>query len=489
MRQSVKELSCPLSEWPGVSEAVIRRFGAKTPIGLVMALCQQGTAAAPVGVREEMDRLLGAPAWRLSPAAQMMGKATLPASLGLLPPGVLVGASLSTPTRRVVSVSLPKAFNMVRETAPETMRSQGQRGTCVAFSCTAAIEGRGRWIHGHAGLLSPQKFYYELKRTDGHPDSEGSSIEASIQVATAIGSCREATCPYDPEPQTEGPGGPRPPEAAFREAFGLVCPDAALLEVGDIVAIKMALSEGFPVVVGIPVWDNWENAWTHLTGDVPDPPDSRSGLLGYHAVPIVGYDDATERFWFRNSWTSLDSGQPSGWAVQSSVAPGYGRISYQYVKSWAHGQSIFEAPVVSWANRVTSFTNHASMRQAAFRVGMPLTVAMLLIAAGTTSFVKNAFGVKVSGIEAGRYQGGRERIASLEGRKGVMKKEIRRALARSEALEKLSEGEGKRRALEELAREVQSELRVNLDAWVGVDVEKDSKGLSSRQDVGESYGR
>ena len=84
--------------------------------------------------------------------------------------------------------------------------------------------------------------------------------------------------------------------------------------------MKGCLADGYPFVVGFSVYESFESDLVATTGDVPMP-DPSEQLLGGHAVLVVGYDDATQRFHLRNSWGR-------GWGVG-----GYFTMPYAYLTS------------------------------------------------------------------------------------------------------------------------------------------------------------
>src|SRR5581483_4008300 len=79
--------------------------------------------------------------------------------------------------------------------------------------------------------------------------------------------------------------------------------------------MKACLVSGLPFVFGINVYQSFMDA---RGGNVPMPSPGEE-LLGGHALLCVGYDDATQRFTFRNSWGT-------SWGNQ-----GYGTIPYAYL--------------------------------------------------------------------------------------------------------------------------------------------------------------
>ena len=64
---------------------------------------------------------------------------------------------------------------------------------------------------------------------------------------------------------------------------------------------KACLASGYPFVFGFGVYESFESDAVAKTGVAPLPGHGEK-LLGGHAVPAVGYDDAAQRLIVRNSW-------------------------------------------------------------------------------------------------------------------------------------------------------------------------------------------
>lgn len=85
--------------------------------------------------------------------------------------------------------------------------------------------------------------------------------------------------------------------------------------------IKNALSLGLGVIIGIAVFPGIESQSTALTGLVPMP-DSNARPIGGHALPLIGYSDMYQSFFFRNSWGT-------DWGYK-----GNGLLPYEYLKNY-----------------------------------------------------------------------------------------------------------------------------------------------------------
>jgi len=88
--------------------------------------------------------------------------------------------------------------------------------------------------------------------------------------------------------------------------------------VTDLTALKTALAEGYPVVLGINVYESFESDQVAKTGIVPLPEDSEK-LLGGHAVLAVGYKDDV---------VNIDQGVV---IVRNSWGEGWGDKGYFYL--------------------------------------------------------------------------------------------------------------------------------------------------------------
>jgi C1A family cysteine protease len=82
--------------------------------------------------------------------------------------------------------------------------------------------------------------------------------------------------------------------------------------------MKSCLADGFPFVFGFTVYESFESDEVAETGklNMPDPSEME---VGGHAVLAVGYNDASKRFWVRNSWGK-------GWGKA-----GYFTMPYDYL--------------------------------------------------------------------------------------------------------------------------------------------------------------
>ncbi|KAJ3064231.1 hypothetical protein HK102_008250 [Quaeritorhiza haematococci] len=85
----------------------------------------------------------------------------------------------------------------------------------------------------------------------------------------------------------------------------------------DMGSLKSCLAQGFPISLGIRVYQSFMDNGS--TGRIPTPDLQKEVLLGGHAVILVGYDDSNQVFIGMNSW-----GQ--GWGDK-----GFFTIGFRYI--------------------------------------------------------------------------------------------------------------------------------------------------------------
>jgi len=162
-------------------------------------------------------------------------------------------------------------------------------------------------------LWSRLFLYYIERQLEGTINSDsGATIYDGIKALKIYGVCPEQFWPYDIRKYKI-----TPPAICYRRAK-LHRVLAAYNVRQNLETMKGYLAAGNPFVIGITVYEEFESDGAARTGDIPMP-GQNSQLLGGHALIVVGYDDSTQRFKFRNSWGT-------GWGNN-----GYGTLPYKYL--------------------------------------------------------------------------------------------------------------------------------------------------------------
>ena len=206
-------------------------------------------------------------------------------------------------------VKVPPRVDLTALMTP--VRNQGEEGTCVAFAGTVGVK---EFLDGKEYSkyipLSPRYVYYNCKKLDGIPESEGTYPRVAMKVLLNKGACLESSWPYKPY-QID-----KPKKNAGVQALKYRIKAYARLK--SIAEMKKSLILNGPFLAGMLVFSGWLSEKTARDGKVPMP-QKREEELGGHAICVCGYDDKVKLFKFKNSWGK-------GWG-----AAGYGYLKYDYV--------------------------------------------------------------------------------------------------------------------------------------------------------------
>jgi C1A family cysteine protease len=162
------------------------------------------------------------------------------------------------------SVVLPNEVDL-RQWCPPVM-DQGQIGSCTAHGITALL----RYDRIKNGLpdipLSRLQLYYDERNLEGTVEVDaGAEIRDGIKVASSNGIAPETLWPYAVENFKV-----KPDVTVYTEAVS----DKALTYQSVPVStfgLKSALASGFPVVIGISIYQSFESQEVARTGIVPMP--------------------------------------------------------------------------------------------------------------------------------------------------------------------------------------------------------------------------
>ena len=193
-------------------------------------------------------------------------------------------APIAIPSSLDLSDKFPSAYD------------QGQLGSCTANAIAAAHEYE-QIRQGLQHFMPSRLFiYYEERVKENTVNSDsGAQIRDGIKSVAEQGACPEEIWPYD-----IGAFATQPSARAY--ASGVSHKALSYYSVPrDTTQMLTCLSERYPIVIGISVYESFESDEVAQTGVVPMPSSSEQ-LLGGHAVLIVGFDQGSKRYKVRNSW-------------------------------------------------------------------------------------------------------------------------------------------------------------------------------------------
>ena len=147
---------------------------------------------------------------------------------------------------------------------------------------------------GGVNFIPSRLFGYYNARDLKNADT-GCYIRDAAKKIGKYGICPEAMWPYDISKFSK-----KPPKNCYKEAKKHQAISYWRLS-ENIKQLQKCLAEGFPVVLGITLYESFESNQVAQTGVVPFP-ESNESELGGHAVLIVGYDVNKAKFIGMNSW-------------------------------------------------------------------------------------------------------------------------------------------------------------------------------------------
>jgi C1A family cysteine protease len=194
-----------------------------------------------------------------------------------------------------------------------SIEDQGALGSCTGQAIASAIEYLNNRSVGRALDISRLFiYYYERALINTIKYDSGAYIRDGIKVVFNNGAPLESLWPYVIRRFTQVPSRQAINDALKRKV-------TRYERVTTLDGCINALSNGLPVIVGFLVYSSFMSRSVSATGIMPYPNVARERLLGGHAVLLVGFDNATQRFIAKNSWGT-------GWGDK-----GYFYMPYQVI--------------------------------------------------------------------------------------------------------------------------------------------------------------
>lgn len=185
-----------------------------------------------------------------------------------------------------MEAQIPPSVNLV-DKLPACW-DQGQLGSCTGHGTIGGVV-----FLNPENMYSRLEAYYNGRKIEGDVDQDGGAQIADVVTGLIdTGVAIEADWPYDPSTFAH------PPKGLKKDAKLKIVNPARVADLDD---LKSCLAEGFPVIIGFSVYDNFESPEMAKTGilTMPGPNDE---LLGGHCVLVIGYDETTQQVFVRNSW-------------------------------------------------------------------------------------------------------------------------------------------------------------------------------------------
>ncbi len=217
------------------------------------------------------------------------------------------------------------------------VRNQSQCGSCAAFGITGLLEFRVKQDLGEPGLEIDLSDSACLTCSGGDCDN-GITFVEGLATLMALGLPTEGCAPYGQGAMPgqvvltgcdEGCDGVDRGRVYLEDVERIVFDEQASLA-DQVAAMKKAITAS-PLLVRLTVWSDLFSYGGDVYVNADDDPET---ALGFHALILIGWDDARQAWLVRNSW-GPDWGNDGylwlGWGAAESHT-----LIYQALRTWPH---------------------------------------------------------------------------------------------------------------------------------------------------------
>jgi C1A family cysteine protease len=173
---------------------------------------------------------------------------------------------------------------------------QGSLGSCVFNALGAAFHYLLFFEDKEVFMPSRLFPYYNYREKENCVNEDsGAQIRTAIKTYVKKGVCKESDWDYDISKFTV-----KPNDFCYQDAM-----EHQLLKyhrLRNISQLEQCISEGYPVVCGISIYESFQTEKVSRHGHVPIPDPGKEQFLGGHAVMLVGFNRREKWFKVRNSW-------------------------------------------------------------------------------------------------------------------------------------------------------------------------------------------
>ena len=281
--------------------------------------------------------------------------------MGLIKTNPAPVTSAQTAAVHIEAASLPASVDLTPYAMP--VGDQGQVGSCAAWATDYTALGYWENKQGMSPVaLEPMYTYSQV--TGGHDN--GSSIEGNLQIDQSQGVDNQADYTQGNFDYWDQPTAAEKAHAVNWKLTSYA--DLSIQPSGSSAvtkqSIESALAAGNPVVIGIPVYSNFESIGTANQGYYAG---ASGSLLGYHAITALGYN--ANGLVIENSWGT-------GWGNH-----GYATLSWSFVN-----QYVFDAVSVSPLRASVPASTATPSVTGNLRVGQTLTAGAGTWSPAATSY-------------------------------------------------------------------------------------------------------
>jgi C1A family cysteine protease len=192
-------------------------------------------------------------------------------------------------------VTTPAASSDLTKRLPKVYDQQ-DIGSCVANGTLSAYSYVSKIVDKRYISLSRLQVYYDARKSIGMVNVDsGCQIVDAVNNLQKIGAGHEYMWPYITNKFTQ-----KPPTRVYQNAVKHKVIQAFKVDNTDRVSIRLALTNGYPVIVGSLVYNGIHKITS--SNYILEMPKAGERWIGGHCYLITGHDDAKQLFRGRNSW-------------------------------------------------------------------------------------------------------------------------------------------------------------------------------------------
>lgn len=199
--------------------------------------------------------------------------------------------------KQLITEQLPNKINL-RNIIKLPVLSQGKIGSCTANATSNAILFFLKRSKKQEFQPSRLYIYYFSRLIENNIEIDsGCEIRNVMKAVANYGACEEDLVPYIIENFKI-----RPDNFYIKRGKSKIKNFKYLSVDQELINIKNCLFQGYPILLGIELYESSEYDENLKSGIIPIPDTNNERYLGGHCILLMGYDDEKSIFCFLNSW-------------------------------------------------------------------------------------------------------------------------------------------------------------------------------------------
>lgn len=199
--------------------------------------------------------------------------------------------------KQIINLNLPDKINLYN-LIPLPILNQENLGSCTANVISNYILYYFKQYKMKEYQPSRLYIYYFSRLLEGTINEDsGCDIRNVLKAVSKYGACNEKIYPYIIKNFKE-----IPPYYCFLDGKLRIKKIRYLSIEQNLNIIKNCLYRRYPIILGVNIYESFENQDTLKSGNILMPNINIEQNLGFHCILLIGYNDIENNFIFINSW-------------------------------------------------------------------------------------------------------------------------------------------------------------------------------------------